>query len=331
MSFYGNVFYEFKNLFQKFKFINTGLNDERVGLDTINSTVNGTTATQNWDTLHIESGNRWIGLQSMDENSLHKGVTIFHRAPGIEGETHNSFTPVEKEGTVLNAEQSFDTMSIKVDNSGHVSAVDYATYKLPSAKGIVESGLDTQFSGGTHRSCFSADGEEEGVEDVILEPGQTIKALSLNVTEKGIISGFTSRNYKLPMSDTEKDYAEVTGRLDDVEKTASDLVENVPKTYATIETVGSISDLYQPNNEDENKFKSIAQSIGNLERSTEALDPELVGVLPVADQIRLVASIANSAEATALSYGLSIKYLESEIVRLQNEIDALKAQLNPTE
>lgn len=331
MSFYGNVFYEFKNLFQKFKFINTGLNNERVGLDTINSTANGTTATENWDTLHIESGNRWIGLQSMNEDGSHKGVTIFHRAPGVEGEVHSSFRPVESEGTVLNADQSFDTMSIKVDNSGHVSTVDYVTYKLPSAKGIVESGLDTQFSGGTHKSCFSANGEEDGVEDVILEPGQIIKALSLDVTEKGIISGFTSRNYKLPMSDTEKDYTEVTGRLDEVEKTVSDLVENVPKTYATIENVGSISDLYQPDNEDENKFKSIAQSIGNLERSTEVLDPELIGVLPVADQIQLIASIAKGAEATALSYGLSIKYLESEIDRLQKEIDALKAQLNPTE
>jgi hypothetical protein len=62
MSFYGNVFYEFKNLFQKFKFINSGLNNNAVDLNVLNSTVNGTTATENWDTLHIESGNQWIGL-----------------------------------------------------------------------------------------------------------------------------------------------------------------------------------------------------------------------------------------------------------------------------
>jgi hypothetical protein len=45
MSFYGNVFYEFKNLFQKFKFLNSGLDESNIDIDTLNSTVNGTVAT----------------------------------------------------------------------------------------------------------------------------------------------------------------------------------------------------------------------------------------------------------------------------------------------
>lgn len=331
MSFYGNVFYEFKNLFQKFKFLNTGLIEDNVNIPTTNSTVNGTTATQNWDTLHIESGNRWIGLSSMDEGGNHKGVTIFHRPPGGTSTTYSSFIPGDQNGMQLSPEQGFSTLAFALDNAGHVSNVETVSYQLPAAVDIVNKGLTTYHGGGAFKACIKAEGEEESAEDVTLTPGQKLEILQLNVTDKGIVSGFTTRNYILPMSDTEKDYAEVIDRLGNVELTVNDMVDNIPKTYATIANVGVVEDLYNPNSEEENKFITLTSSIGNLEKSTAQLDSSAANTLSVAEQITKVASIANQAEATAVSYGLSIKYLESEIENLKNEVASLKAQLNQTE
>ena len=331
MSFYGNVFYEFKNLFQKFKFINSGLNNNAVDLNVLNSTVNGTTATENWDTLHIESGNQWIGLQSLPESGTHKGVIIFHREPGQETYTTKTFEVTENAGTKLAPEQSFKTLSIDIDNAGHIANIGNEIYTLPSPEEIVQSGLTTYHGGGTFQTCLKAQGESEGTEDVTLAPGQTLEVLSMNVTDKGLLSGFTKRNYILPMTDTEKDYADVIERLGVAENKLNEMIEDTPKTYAAIADVGTVDDLYDENSTVSETFAALTHGIGNLESSSRNVNPEGKIVMPVADQISYVATVANKAEATALSYGLSIKYLEGQVEDLKKEIESLKAQLNPTE
>jgi prefoldin subunit 5 len=155
--------------------------------------------------------------------------------------------------------------------------------------------------------------------------------LSLNVTDKGLLSGFTKRNYILPMTDTEKDYADVIERLGVAENKLNEMIEDTPKTYAAIADVGTVDDLYNENSTVSEKFAALTHGIGNLELSSRNVNPEGETVMPVADQISYVATVANKAEATALSYGLSIKYLEGQVEDLKKEIESLKAQLNPTE
>lgn len=321
MSFYGNVFYEFKNLFQKFKFLNSGLDESNINIDTLNSTVNGTVATQNWDTLHIDTGNRWIGLQSMPENGAQKGVTIFHRAPGGTTSAEASFAPFsEGDATVLNADQKFETLSLNVDSAGHVASVGKVAYQLPSSADIVNAGLTSYYdSRGIEVECAKAEGEGDVIE---LVPGQEIDFTTLNLTSKGIVSGFSSQTYKLPMSDSEKDYADLSERVEQAEITLGELVENIPTTYSTIESVGVVDDLYSTPPE-ENKFASITQGIGNLQQSSALITNDNETVVPISEQLIQLYNIVAQKTAEVATFATAIEGLQARVRLLESQIEEL--------
>jgi hypothetical protein len=61
MSFYGNVFYEFAQLFRNFVFKNNGFN--KTTLVTNKPADAEAVAQERWDILTMDTGNRWIVLQ----------------------------------------------------------------------------------------------------------------------------------------------------------------------------------------------------------------------------------------------------------------------------
>jgi hypothetical protein len=132
MSFYGTVFYEFERLFFKFKFKNALDNEDTTDLRSIDS-VDGITATERWDTFHIDTGNRWIKLASMDEGGERKGVTLFHAeaGPAKQEQSAMELIELEKEETPdvrLGIHQAFKVPSIVYDNAGHIVSTNTTTY-----------------------------------------------------------------------------------------------------------------------------------------------------------------------------------------------------------
>ena len=321
MSFYGNVFYEFKNLFQKFKFINTGLDNSAVDINTLNSTVNGTTATENWDTLHIESGNRWIGLQSMPESGTHKGVNIFHRAPGGDITATPTFALTNTTGTQLAADQGFETISLDIDSAGHVAGVNKITYQLPDSDAIVDNGLTSYYDdGGVSVDCAKVDGDDV----VELVPGQEIDFATLQLNKKGLVSGFSHKTYKLPMSDAEKDYSELQERVGLAEETLGTLVTTLPETYATIAGTGTTNDFYSNPEMVEDKFVSITQGIGNLESSSSVITGETTA-LPISDQLITLYEIIAQKTAEVSTFATAIEGLQARVKLLEKQVEELSA------
>lgn len=322
MSFYGNVFYEFKNLFQKFKFINTGLDNSAVDINTLNSTVNGTTATENWDTLHIESGNRWIGLQSMPESGTHKGVNIFHRAPGGDVTATPTFALTNNTGTQLAADQAFETISLDIDSAGHVAKVNKITYQLPDSEAIVNNGLTSYYDdGGVSVNCAKVDGDDV----VELVPGQEIDFATLQLNKKGLVSGFSHKTYKLPMSDAEKDYSELQERVGIAEETLENLVTTIPETYATIESTGSVDNFYIDPEGVENKFDSIAQGIGNLEQSSTLITGAESNTVSVSEQLTKLYEIIMQKTAEVSTFATAIEGLQARVKLLEKQVEELSA------
>lgn len=324
MSFYGNVFYEFKNLFQKFKFLNTGAESATVDPALINSSVHGTTATQNWDTLHIESGNHWIGLSSLPEDGNHKGVQLFHTAPMTNpAELHSSFVPTETAGTVLKADQAFETIALKVDAAGHIADVETKIYQLPNSHDMVQAGLEQYHYDVLSRSCIKAKDEPDGGAMVELSPGQELEALSLNFTDKGLLTGFTTRTYKLPMSDAEKDYSEMQERMTQAEETLTELVEEIPNTYTTIAATGVVDDFYTNPEEQAEKFESITKAIGNLETSSQLMFPEETHVENLSAQIAKLYDIITQKTAEVSTFATAIEGLQARVKLLEKQVEEL--------
>lgn len=326
MSFYGNVFYEFKNLFQKFKFLNDGADNAKVDFTTVESGDSGTVATQNWDTLHMISGNHWIRLSELPTAGTRKGVQLFHAAPNTTSvKVHNTFAPTETEGVVLKADQAFETVSFNVDPAGHIAGVKTTTYQLPDSHEMVQAGLEKYHYDILSRQCIKAKDEPEGGGLVELTPGQELEVLSLNYTDKGLLTDFTTRTYKLPMSDAEKDYAEMQERMTQAEKTLTELVEEIPNTYTTIADTGVVDDFYTNPEEQDEKFESITKAIGNLEASSQLMFPEATHVENLSAQIEKLYDIITQKTAEVSTFATAIEGLQARVKLLEKQVEELSA------
>jgi hypothetical protein len=139
---------------------------------------------------------------------------------------------------------------------------------------MVNAGLNDNHDDGLGKDVLMASGEDDNSDYVELTPGQEIDVLKFTVSKKGIIETFSTKKYKLPMSDTEKDYSEMQERMGKAESTLEELVTSIPETYATIADTGTTNDFYSNPETVEDKFVSVTQGIGNLERSSSVIAGE---------------------------------------------------------
>lgn len=239
MSFYGNVFYEFEQVFFKFKFQNS--EDEKVDLSKDNSTE-GTTATERWDILNFKSGNHWIGLQTLAEGSTEKGVILFHAAPGTDTQDLKTFD-TEEEGTQLNAGQKIEVPTIKVDKAGHISSSEQIIYTLPQAADVVDQGMVNYYEG--EREILALEKSDATEPDVELTPGDIVKISKLTLNNKGVIKAEDSMLVKLPMDKTDANFDLVNDRLDQAEQDIDEL-----QAYNTTNDFASVRDKSEKNEKD---------------------------------------------------------------------------------
>jgi type II secretory pathway component PulC len=168
------------------------------------------------------------------------------------------------------------------------------------------------------------DPEAAGV--IVLEPGQVVATTKLQISEKGVIVGTEDVLYKMPASDAEQDFAELSERMDEAEA----ILEEIPETYATLELMGEINELYNPEGESavlpENRFNSLVEALGNLEESKVTLSTEgLTQSKSVAEQLIAIYRLASGVNE---ALGNRISILDARIEELENEVETLK---NPSE
>lgn len=342
MSFYGTVFYEFEQVFFKFKFKNNSTDNINI---VPQDSVNGTIASERWDTFNLESGNRWIGMSSMNEAEGTKGVSIFHAAAGPEKHGIETLT-IAPEGATAEKQLSFEQVIqvpiIKYDNAGHIVSEEKVNYLLPDTANVIETGMTDHFETDIDIKAISPTDTSSDV--IVLTPGQIVATPKISVTPKGVIQQTDTIYYKLPESDAEKDYSELMTRMSAAEEAivnnkneldekivegdafVQDQVDTITETYATLEQTGTVDDLYNKVTSlgGDNGFSSLANAIGNLEASAVKIDKKFADqAISVADQI---SSVYDFGMQLAIAYNISNAATTKQIEELEKRIEALEAK-----
>lgn len=200
MSFYGNVFYEFAELFRHFKFMNSGY--QKTEFPATKPDDEEAKAQERWDILNMDSGNRWIILKGNED-----GVEFYHAQPGSANKDYatdliQNFS-VEGTGgtgaTTLACGSTFSTPQLQFDKAGHFTTASASSknYKLPTAASIYNDGAPN------YTGVKTADGikiNSTATSGTQLKEGDYLTSSTINVSDKGTVSGITNSTYILPVT-----------------------------------------------------------------------------------------------------------------------------------
>lgn len=243
MSFYGNVFYEFAQLFRNFVFKNNGFN--KTTLVTSKPADAEAVAQERWDILTMDTGNRWIVLQGNQD-----GVTFSHAGPGTaefnpQIKTIDNYS-LEGGGTsgtpyVLNYDETFSmpTFTFQFDKAGHyVTKTSSDVYfKMPTApdpEELYEAGAPALMTENATAAGFNKVTSASGATE--LKAGDTFATNTITFTDKGTVKAVNTNYYKLPVSETEKNLTALTSAVNKLQ----DTVDDIPDKYATKQSINNM-------------------------------------------------------------------------------------------
>lgn len=245
MSFYGNVFYEFAQLFRNFVFKNNGFN--KTTLVTSKPADAEAVAQERWDILTMDTGNRWIVLQGNQD-----GVTFSHAGPGAA-----EFKPQIKtiddydlkgsgtSGTpyVLNYDETFSmpTFTFQFDKAGHyvtktTSNVHFKMPPAPDPEELYKAGAPDLMTENATAAGFNKVTSASGA--IELKAGDTFATNTITFTDKGTVKAVNTNYYKLPVSETEKNLTALTSAVNKLQ----DTVDDIPDKYATKQSINDLED-----------------------------------------------------------------------------------------
>ena len=144
MSFYGTVYYQLVDTFNKVAMRNSSIEEKSFPSSVVTSDQQ-INAIGRDAKLNIEGGNRWINFTKDTENNCFK---VWHATPDttssswIEGYQKLDSAPTGAEVVELNPGDYFKTFSTKYDAAGHIvpSSLETKYYKMPKSE--VEEELD---------------------------------------------------------------------------------------------------------------------------------------------------------------------------------------------
>ena len=212
MSFYGTAFYEFSKVFYKFLFKNRGETEEE--LNTIyerQQDIPEMEASDKWDILSFESGNRWINL-----TEAKNGIIISHGAPA------NEALPVEEEKILSYGENFPAVNSLTIDKTGHVAQIKTVNYTLPEF------------------ATTQVEVDNSITPNVELEAGDILK---FTIPNTGEIA------YKLPISQSEINVQDLQGRMAVVEADLTTLHDETLEVLQSTTLNDYLSTNYVSNND----------------------------------------------------------------------------------
>ena len=243
MSFYGNVFYEFAQLFRNFVFKNNGFN--KTTLVTNKPADAEAVAQERWDILTMDTGNRWIVLEGNQD-----GVTFSHAGPGT-AELKPQIKPIDNyslngsgtSGTpyILNYDETFSvpTFTFQFDKAGHYvtktsSNVYFKMPPAPDPEELYEAGAPDLMTDNATAAGFNKVTSASGATE--LKAGDTFATNTITFTDKGTVKAVNTNYYKLPVSETEKNLTALTDAVDSLQQD----MEKIPNTYATKTAVNGL-------------------------------------------------------------------------------------------
>ena len=344
MSFYGQVVYEFKKLFNKIKIKNDGFN--KTDIPETQTTEASFTADVPFDTLNLNSGNRWIHLDYQNTNSGNE-IIVSHGAPADKAYSVMSFNGINIDATdktinQLSAEQVFSTTNFEFDIAGHlVKEPTESYYKLPpSIISITNDENDTptliyannsgylQLHGG---KCIELNNKDEKciiqhtlaeitsqqAQSIQLEPGQEFTINDYIYDECGHAAGIQQYKFILPITDLEADLTNLQTAVVDLQTNkanAADLtnlqetVSVINNKYLSIDKSGTLDDIYE-NTATHTFASTIGQVDGDKGYSKE------------------IAKLLGKDTNTIYSIGDSLSSLASQISINENVINGVSARL----
>lgn len=159
MSFYGQVIYEFTKLFNIVSFQNKGINVVDQFGPASNTALHRFKADERWDTMSIETGNRWIRF-APNEDAQH--CVIYHAEPGPLNSITKGFTQIDDkaglEKTILPPGAVLQVDENSYDAAGHLIGSKKVNYKLPSSViNINDSNTDVTSDFTTNKLHFLGD------------------------------------------------------------------------------------------------------------------------------------------------------------------------------
>lgn len=175
-----------------------------------------------------------------------------------------------------------------------------------------------------------------------LEPGQYFSITSNYYDKKGHKTANQTAGFQLPQTNAEIELKDVKERLDTLEKfkdgaaskeyvnglneimdgrvdTLEEFANNVPDTYATLETTGLPTDLYEKGSP-YNKYKSITEILGNI----QALNNQLGFIDDPKTLSGALSSYLKALETTVSVLQIAVKGLGSSITDLTNRVENLE-------
>lgn len=307
MSFYGQVLYEFSKLFSQLKTKNS--TSEDVFAAGSNDPI---APSEQWDSLNIEGANKWIQINSTQNN---KTIKIGHGEPGAtdEAKTIYGFYPVASippdiTPEVLPAGTVIKTTINECDAAGHTKDATESYFVLPINE--------------TEQDLLSITERVQSLEDSYVANDQF----------NGLITAYVqnSEDFKTEMANYLSENEYLHGR---------DLDKENNESFVTTKLTGTLDEMYP-----EGETYSLAQTVGimsgedsfvdNLEKTfTTPYSPK--ETYTISEAINVLSQAINSLQADV--QGVKISHSELLILThdLRTRMDELEAELNklktPTE
>lgn len=306
MSFYGQVLYEFSKLFSQLKTENSTSEDVFAA-----GSNDPLAPTEQWDSLNIEGANKWIQVNSTQNN---KTIKIGHGAPGAADATKTvvgfqplAAVPEGKTAVELTAGTVIKTSSSEYDTAGHARGSTESYFILPANN--------------TEKDLTQITERVKNLEDTYIAE-----------TEFNDLAG----NYLSTNQYVQEDGFETKTQtyLDEKKYVhAQELEEG--ETYATTKITGTLNEMYP-----EGDTETIANTIGIM-IGEDSFIPSLKQMLLLPDDYEInynlsqaIKSLCETVKAQAQDLQ-RVQLAQAELLIHNNElrtrIDKLEKQLNPTE
>ena len=270
MSFYGSVYYQLVDAFNRIVFNNKGSKKTTFPVNPISQETTES-AQGRASKIKIGTGNRWLSLTQDAEGDY----SFWHTAPNNDAKNLISAAELVDENG-----DSIDVPTLKSKIKGSVIKYDEAGHVVGAAKNTVFD-LHPRPSNMSNSTLTPFNTTEEVPGATELSPGEYIRITAFDYDDLGHLTTTSERIFKLPMSDTEKDISDVQEAIVDLqeadkgfEEIHTDLNDRLVETEKSIEDYDAkLGDYAKLKVKDDVGFFDTFGSVENI-RSKVYDDPD---------------------------------------------------------
>lgn len=314
MSFYGSVYYQLVDAFNRIVFNNKGPKKTTFPTTALDEeTVEN--AQGRTSKIKINTGNRWLAISKDNESDY----SFWHTAPNAEAKTIISAAELVDENgksiTTSTLKSKIKGSTIKYDEAGHVvGAEKNITFELHPKPATADNKTFTPF-----------DKSSSGTGAIELAPGDYIKIVSVKYDDLGHLTTTQEKVYQLPMSETEKNIEEIQKAIEDLQakdislsSTDQDFEQRITYAESAIDVqnshLGSYNTLFPEKGELGGGF---FDAFGSVEQVRTKVFGDSASTKTVSDAL---SEIYDKADGVSASQAAINRSLMSDIEKIKNHL-----------